>query len=92
MNLSKQENYNGMDTQKEWHRKVCQAQLWNRPHEEEWKVEDHTYQQDRRNSDNIEGTRNWRRSLDGQAAVGDDNSITSVIFGSGKRVNIVQPE
>ena len=36
-----------------------------------------------RNSDYIEGTRN-QRSLDGQAAVEDENSITSVISGSGK--------
>ena len=40
----------------------------------------------------IEGTRYWRRSLDGQAAVEDENLITSVIFGSGKCVNIVQAE
>ena len=47
---------------------------------------------DRRNSDYIEGMRNCRISLDVQAAVEGGNSITSVIFGSGKCVNIVQPE
>ena len=45
------------------------------------------YHLDRRNSDYIEGTRNLRRSL-----YGHEDSIISVIFGSGKCVNIVKPE
>ena len=50
-----------------------------------------TCHSDRRNLDYTEGTTN-RRSLDGQAVVEDENSTNSVIFGSGKCVNIVQPE
>ena len=50
-----------------------------------------TYHLDRRNSDYIEGKKNCR-SLDAQAAVEAANSIASVIFGSGRCVNIVQPE
>ena len=50
-----------------------------------------TYHLDRRNSDYIEGTRNLG-SLVEQAAVEDENSIASVIFGSVKYVNIALPE
>ena len=38
--LFKQKIYNGMDTQKEWHRKGGQGELWNGAHQEEGKEED----------------------------------------------------
>ena len=41
--LSNQKNYNGMDTQNEWHKKDCQGELWNRPHQEEGKAVSYTH-------------------------------------------------